>query len=188
MPIRKFIPCREGVFYISFSCYNQLDLITQNGAHSEIYDQFDILKSEGHTIVGYVILPNQVHMIIAFRDTGRSINHRIGAIKRFLAYALVDRLYMLGNLKTMHTMMSGVLISEKRKDKLHQVFEPSFIWQRCDHERVIKQKLNSMHHDPCDKKWLLVKKPADYPHSSAFFYETGTQGLYPVTHFKDALI
>ena len=40
-----------------------------------------------------------------------------------------------------------------------------------------------MHANPV--KAGLVKLPEEYAHSSALFYETGTQGIYPVKHYTD---
>ena len=36
--------------------------------------------------------------------------------------------------------------------------------------------------NPCRGVWNLVMNPADYQHSSARFYLTGEQGVYPVLH------
>jgi hypothetical protein len=40
-----------------------------------------------------------------------------------------------------------------------------------------------MHYHPCKGKWNLAASPADYPHSSALFYITGEQGIYPITSY-----
>ena len=40
-----------------------------------------------------------------------------------------------------------------------------------------------MHTNPCKGKWNLVENPVDYMHSSAKFYITGEQGIYPVTNY-----
>ena len=41
-----------------------------------------------------------------------------------------------------------------------------------------------MHENPCKGKWNLADNPVDYPHSSALFYKTGEQGIYPVTGYR----
>jgi len=47
------------------------------------------------------------------------------------------------------------------------------------------EKLNYMHHNPVKGKWNLVHDFVLYPPSSAKFYQTGVQGVYKVTHYKD---
>jgi hypothetical protein len=49
-------------------------------------------------------------------------------------------------------------------------------------EKFIRQKLNYIHLNPCSGKWKLALCPEDYLQSSAKFYSTGEQGIFPVTH------
>jgi REP element-mobilizing transposase RayT len=56
------------------------------------YKWFDHLKSKGHYIVGYVIMPNHIHALIGFSSSDSSINSIIGNGKRFMAYEMIRRL------------------------------------------------------------------------------------------------
>ena len=42
-----------------------------------------------------------------------------------------------------------------------------------------------MHNNLCKGKWQLAANPVEYIHSSAKFYLTGVQGIYPFTNFMD---
>jgi len=53
-----------------------------------VYNWFDHLKGKGHFISGYVIMPNHIHTLIAFRNTGQAINTIVGNGKRFIAYEI----------------------------------------------------------------------------------------------------
>ena len=46
--------------------------------YSDVYKWFDYLKRQGHYIIAYVIMPNHLHVIIAFRDSDKSINLMMG--------------------------------------------------------------------------------------------------------------
>jgi REP element-mobilizing transposase RayT len=59
------------------------------------YKWFDHLKEKGHYIIGYVIMPNHAHAIIAFHNTGKTINSIVGNGKRFIAYSIIDNLEKL---------------------------------------------------------------------------------------------
>ncbi len=52
----------------------------------------DHLKSKGHYITGYVIMPSHVHALIGFCNTGQFINTIIGNGKRFIGYEIINRL------------------------------------------------------------------------------------------------
>jgi len=65
---------------------------TRKTAYDTMYTWFDNLKTQGHYIIGYVIMHNHAHTIIAFSNTGKSINTVVSDGKRFIAYELVKRL------------------------------------------------------------------------------------------------
>ena len=54
------------MFFITFTCYQWLSLIDTINGYEIIYKWFDHLKSKGHFINGYVIMPNHVHALISF--------------------------------------------------------------------------------------------------------------------------
>ncbi len=54
-------------------------------------------------------------------------------------------------------MANGVTASER--GKLHEVFESSFDIKECFSKRIIIQKLNYIHFNPCTGKWMLADCP-----------------------------
>ncbi len=126
MSVRTAIHEQGGLYFITFTCYKWLSLFDMVDAYDIVYNQFDYLKKEGHYIPGYVIMPNHVHFLIGFVNTGKSINARIGTLKRFMAYAIVERLRNAGRVDTLKILTEGVNDTDKKRGKLHEVFEPSF--------------------------------------------------------------
>jgi REP element-mobilizing transposase RayT len=184
--VRKEIPHYEGIYFITFTCYKWLHLFQQADAYGSVYKWFDVLKSKGHYVVGYVIMPNHVHVLIAFRNTqGQSINTMVGNGKRFMAYEIVSSLITKGQTDTLAELAKGVNVVDKRRNKQHQVFEPSFDWKQCVDERFIVQKLDYIHNNPCNGKWNLVVNPWEYAHSSAGYYINHQQGVYEVTPYSE---
>ena len=173
----------RGLYFITFTCCQWLPLFELIQAYDEVYKQFDLLRSEGHFVAGYVIMPNHIHVLIAFNKKEKRINQRIGTMKRFLAYAMVSRLEKAGQTNILHLLETTVNNSDKKKGKLHRVFEPSFDCKVCFTIKMTMQKLHYIHSNPCRGKWQLVADPIEYRYSSARFYETGEPGLYPVTHY-----
>ena len=92
MPVNRQITEPDGVYFITFTCYQWKPLIEITNSYDLVYNWFDHLKSNGHYIAGYVIMPNHVHALIAFRNTGQSINTIVGNGKRFIAYEIIKRL------------------------------------------------------------------------------------------------
>ncbi len=183
MSIRRAISEQSGLYFITITCRGWHPLFELTNGYDIVYRWFDYLKSLGHYIVGYVIMPNHLHALIAFRHTEKAINTVIGNGKRFMAYDLVKRLTEHNQHNLLLELATYVVPTERKKGKLHEVFEPSFEWKECYSDRFTEQKLNYIHENPCRGKWELAKHPWEYLHSSAKFYLQGKQGVYPVTSY-----
>ena len=74
MPVRKAIAEKDGVCFITFTCTNWLPLFKICNAYDTVYTWFNKLKEHKYYIIGYVIMPGHLHEIIAFSNTGKTIN------------------------------------------------------------------------------------------------------------------
>jgi len=182
MSTKKRISNSEGAYFITFTCYKWLPLFDIVKGYDIAYRWFDHLKSKGHYIVGYVIMPNHVHALIGFSHSDSSINSIIGNGKRFMAYEIIRRLNEKAAFDLLDKLEKAVKKRDEKRGKLHEVFEQSFDWKECISDKFIDQKLEYMHDNPCRGVWNLSASPMDYLHSSAKFYLTGEQGIYAVTH------
>ncbi len=182
MSTKKQISESEGVYFITFTCYEWLSLFELTNGYDIVYKWFDHLKGIGHYIMGYVVMPNHLHTLIAFTKTATPINTIIGNRKRFMASEIVKRLKENEDINMLDKLTAGVSSRDYKRGKLHEVFESSFDWKECRNSRFINQKLNYLHDNPCRGKWNLAESPMDYIHSSARFYLTGEQGVYEVYH------
>ena len=185
MPVRSKVPFYNGIYFLTFTCYNWLSLLQKTNAYDLVYKWFDCLKESGSYIIGYVIMPNHLHAVIAFSDNEQSINTQVGNGKRFLAYGIVEQLKEQNDQDILAILEKGVNATDRKRGKLHAVFKASFDCKECFSDKMLKTKLDYMHRNPCRGKWDLVNNPIDYIHSSAKYYYTGEQGYYPVTHYLE---
>lgn len=183
MPVGKKIKKNYGQYFITFTCYDWIDLFAITNSYDLVYKWFDILRKDGHHIVSFVIMPNHLHVVIGFRNSGKSINAIVGNGKRFLAYGIVDRLKKMGRDDILRRLSFGVVGSDHERGKNHNVWEDSFCWLECIYPRFLMQKIKYIHYNPCQKKRRIVKNPCDYIHSSAGYYLEGRNCIYPVTHY-----
>ena len=149
MSVRRAIAEKDGIYFITFTCKNWLPLFELTNSYDVVYKWCDHLKENGHYITGYVILPNHLHVLIGFKALTQSINTIVSNGKRFIAYEIVKRLQEQNNTAILKTLSDGVISSDRRREKLHQVFENSFDAKECRREEFIKQKLSYMHENPC---------------------------------------
>jgi len=184
MPAKLKIPYRDGIYFITFTCYQWIPLLDLVNGYDLVYQWFERLNLLGHYVCGYLIMPSHVHVLIGFRKSQLRINSIIGNGKRYMAYQIIDRLEKKNNSGLLTRLQEGVPIAERIRGKLHQVWEPSFYWKECDTDELINQKLDYIHDNPFKGKWNLAHSPVDYPHSSARFYICDEQSECRITHYQ----
>jgi REP element-mobilizing transposase RayT len=184
MPVQQTIPFEEGTFFITFTCHKWMNLIETTDSYDLVYKWMDHLKSKGHKIIGYVIMPNHVHVLIDFIKTHQSINTIVCNGKRFMAYDIIKRLKAKGQNLVLSTLSKNVEAKRKANNKQHEVWELSFDWKYCNSYKFVKQKLDYVHNNPCSGKWNLCESPVDYLHSSAKYY-AGEPGNYAIDMIEE---
>src|ERR1035438_6621171 len=118
MPVDKKHIYDSGIYFITFTNYKWLWLFEITKSYDLVYKWFDTLKSSGHNIIGYVIMPNHLHALIGLGKTKKSINTIVGNGKRFIAYDIVDRLEEAKKIKLLKILSDGVTLSDRRRGKL----------------------------------------------------------------------
>ncbi|HUS01907.1 MAG TPA: transposase [Chitinophagaceae bacterium] len=186
MSVRKIITETDRIFFITITCHNWTPLLQITNTYDAVYKWFNYLKEKGHYITGYVIMPNHLHFLIAFSKSN-NINKIIGNGKRFLAYEIIQRLKEANNTSMLNQLAEAVEPTDRKRGKLHEVFEDSFDIKECLTEKFIRQKLNYIHNNPSSGKWMLVDCPENYLHSSTKFYSAGIRGVFPVTHIQELM-
>lgn len=178
MAVRTLIDNPEGIYFVTFTCHHWLPLFEITKGFDTVYKWFEYLKSKDHNVKAYVIMPNHLHVLIDFKNTSKSINTIVSDGKRFIAYEIVRRLKEQNGKDVLSKLSEAVNVSDKKRGKLHQVFDRSFDCKPITSQHFFMQKLEYIHNNPCSGVWKLTESPIDYIHSSARFYNTGEQGLY----------
>ena len=130
-------------------------------------------------------MPNHVHVMINFIDTGQSINMIVGNGKGFMAYNNIKRLTENNEHELSNLLSEAVDAKRKDSNKKHEVWELSFDWKACNSNTFTQQKLDNIHINPCKEKRNLCAKPVDYKHSSPKFYLTEKNGFYKAVNIAE---
>ena len=185
MPVKKQIPYSSGIYFITFTCTNWIPIFEKLNCYDIVYNWFDYLKSKGHLINAFVIMPNHVHVIVSFRKTDKSINKIIGDGKRFMSYEIIKRLKINQYLDVLNQLKTSITQSDKEKGKQHTVFEPSFDWKHLTRLDFITQKLDYIHQNPIKLNFSLEDENRSYQHSSAPDYGYAGKVQYPIFRIQD---
>ena len=186
MSVHKLIT-QSGIYFITFICHEWLPLIDLTNGYDLVYKWFDVLLSKGHTVTGYVIMPNHLHLLLHFAGENSSLNTVVGNGKRFIAYDIIIRFGQQNELSLLNSLQMAVKPTDKKRGKKHEVWKDSFDVKECRAEKFILQKLHYIHNNPCTGKWNLADSSILYLHSSASFYISGKKGSYLVKDYRELM-
>ena len=173
------------MYFCTFTCHEWMHLFELTNSYDLVYDWFNILKEDSIEVIGYVIMPNHVHGILYFPETGFNLDKILSNGKRFMAYQLVNRLEKANDTNTLTILQNALTERERKKKQLHKVFKDSFDAKPIFSEKFLLQKLNYIHYNPVKGKWRLATDFISYEHSSASFYEEGITRHFIPKHYKD---
>jgi putative transposase len=114
------------------------------------------------SVIGLVIMPNHIHIIWQILEPHKNENVQ----RDFLKYTAQQIKWKLVNKNS--PLLDDILVNAK--DRRYQLWERNPLWFQLDNTDTLLQKLNYIHNNPCQAKWLLAEKPEDYKYSSAGFY------------------
>jgi len=175
---------KETIFFVTVTCHNWIPLFEITNSYDTVYNWFSILKQSGNQVMSYVIMPNHFHALIYVNEQSNSINKIVGNGKRFMAYEIIRRLKQQNKTELLNKLQKSVAEDEKKRGKLHNVFEPSFDCKPCYTKKFVEQKLDYIHRNPCSGKWNLANEYTEYKHTSAQFYESDITNGFPIDDFR----
>ena len=113
--------------------------------YDTVYKWFDYLYEVKIRVIGYVIMPNHVHVLLFFPGMPKSLNIVIGNAKRFMAYEIIKKLETDKNFVLLKDLYQSVKKGEKKKGQRHKVFADSFDAKECYSNEFVYQKLEYIH-------------------------------------------
>ncbi|MBL4578308.1 MAG: transposase [Flavobacteriales bacterium] len=166
-------------FFVTTTCYKWYDLLEDDTCISLVYESFLFLNQKYDTsIVAFVLMPNHIHLILYFNGE----NYLSEYMRDFKKYTSVQIRRILEN------KHGSEEIEKLRYDLREQKFK---VWMDRFDDVVIKStrvlliKLNYIHMSPVNKGW--VSRPAEYPDSSAGYYDRGAKPRVPILDFGDII-
>ena len=131
---------QRGVYFVTFTCFKWIPLIELTNSYDLVYNFFDVLKENDNSVLGFVIMPNHVHFLVHYTNTKQSLNTIIGNGKRFIGYDIVKRLEESDKVDLLNQMKQAVINKDRRRNKMHQIWQGTFDVKECRTEKFILQK------------------------------------------------
>ncbi|HSZ26133.1 MAG TPA: hypothetical protein VK766_10455 [Cytophagaceae bacterium] len=130
-------------------------------------------------VYGFVIMPNHIHLIWELLEMNGKEKPN-ASFKKFTSHEIQK------DLRKNHVKVLEMFKVDIETRNYH-------FWKRNPlpvilyTPEVIYQKLDYIHNNPVQGKWMLAKSPIEYKYSSARFYETGIDEFGFLTHIGDRI-
>jgi len=131
-------------------------------------------------LFAFVIMPSHLHAIL--KPESEPIGETIQQFGSFTAHEMLKRLREQDEKKLLN------LFQQKKRDRRHE----HSIWQDIQAKNIysvdfLQQKMEYIHQNPIAKDWKLAVDRADYPYSSAGYYDYGRKPIIEITDINEWL-
>ena len=164
-------------FFVTSTCYEWLYLLMNDSYFEIINDSINFYNSKYHShLLGYVWMPNHIHMILYFEKQNR-LSDYMRDFKKYTSGEIRRKLdtekYDLEKIKYQHRQQKFKIWMDR--------FDDVVLYTR----RILEIKLNYIHQNPIKKSMVLL--PEDYKYSSAAYYILQEDRGLPVLHYTEVL-
>jgi putative transposase len=155
--------------FLTFSCYRRLPLLrTPNARNVFVHALAAMRERYGFLLVGYVVMPNHVHLLISEPAKGTP-STILQALKQRVSRDLRGKTRLAP---------PGQFASPAGENGLLHFWQPRFHDFNVHSAQKRREKLDYMHANPVKRE--LVRNSSAWIWSSALFYAKGVAGPVPV--------
>jgi putative transposase len=162
---------RGDLHFLTFSCYRRLPLLKTMRARNLFVKALGRIRERyKFLLVGYVVMPNHVHLLIS--ETAKATPSMVLKVLKQRTsrdFRRVRRGDPKGQLR---------LAFAKGEESLERFWQPRFYDFNVWSVKKVREKLEYMHANPVTRK--LVSHPKGWRWSSWSFYAKGEAGLVPI--------
>jgi REP element-mobilizing transposase RayT len=137
-------------------------------------------KQKRILLFAFVIMPSHLHAIL--KPMSEPIGNIIQEFGSFTAHEILKKLQEQNQKDLL------VVFQRKKRDERHE----HSIWQDIQAKNIysmkfLQQKIEYIHQNPVAKDWKLVEDRADYPYSTAGYYDYGRKPIIEITGINEWL-
>lgn len=148
----------------------------------DTYDNFRLQKRL--KLFCFVIMPNHTHFVGQFRKED-PLSDVMRDFKRQTSDRILRQLKTERNLDILNTLANKVTRPEKQ---YHKIWEDDYNAKDIFTREFLEQKMDYIHHNPCQPHWKLSETPEEYIWSSARFYLTEEPCIIPIDDVREYLV
>ena len=183
MPVKpNFNP--DYLYFVTTSTVKHAHLFRGDVIKRIIVDSLNHLRTTGKMkLFVFVIMPNHIHFIAQFSDRN-PLSDVMRDFKKFTARQIYRQFQAQANTKVIgFVKKEGEAVNQDYK-----IWEDGYDARDVYSIEFLQQKMDYIHHNPCQPEWKLVETPEEYEWSTAGFYFSGKPYVIPIDDVRDFLV
>ncbi|WP_299464990.1 transposase [uncultured Microscilla sp.] len=136
-----------------------------------------LVEKKRAKIYGFVIMPNHIHILWKIQPP-----HELKDVQRDFLKFTAQKISQ--DLKKYHPAVLS-FFKAKASDRKYQFWQKQSRNALYDSREVIEQKLDYIHNNPFQGKWMLANSLDEYPYSSYRFYEYDDDTYNFLSHYME---
>ncbi|MFN0048636.1 MAG: transposase [Cytophagales bacterium] len=170
----------KNIFFITTTAHEWLSLFTVGDPMQILSESLNFCATKYKAaILGYVFMPNHIHLIINFEEGIRRIDFMCD-FKKFTSTKVRQEIE-----RDRPSFLEKLLYI--KDNQVFKVWKDRYDEVYLDKRELLEIKLEYIHTNPMQSHWNLAVSPEAYLYSSASFYDKGVQNLVEVTHYLDVV-
>ena len=174
----------DYLYFITTKAEQHAHLFKRESIIRIILNSVHFLRTDGRMkLFVFVIMPNHIHMIVKLLQE-YTISDLLRDFKRHTARQIIRQFQAENKTDTLGILQR--LNKDPRQD--FKVWEDRYDARDVFSVGFLEQKMNYIHHNPCQPHWNLAAQPEEYPWSSARFYMADKPSVIPVDDVRDLFV
>jgi REP element-mobilizing transposase RayT len=183
MPVKPIFN-RDYLYFVTTTAVKHTHLFHRDVIKRIIVDSLHHLRmTREMKLFVFVIMPNHIHIIVHFCEE-HPLSDVMRDFKKFTARQIYRHFQAEGS-----TNLLDILRREGEKVKQeYKVWEDNYDARDVFSIGFLQQKMDYIHHNPCQPQWKLAEAPELYLWSTAGFYLDGRPCIIPIDDVREFLV
>ena len=175
MGIQKIFDVEGHAHFTTINIYKRIPILQNSKFCDLIIENLEYYRKKfQYRLLGYVILPDHLHMIV-IPNSRTKYSDIIRDFKKGVAFAVIKR---LSNARNQNLLDKFSLNQVRRDGQRHSIWQRKYFDFNIFSEKKFLEKLEYMHNNPVNLK--LVENPGDWRYSSWRNYYLGESSIISV--------
>jgi len=172
-------------YFVTTTAVAHLHIFERDIIKRILLDTFDSFRLHKRLkLFCFVIMPNHTHFIGQFRK-----DDPLADVMRDFKRQASDRILRQIKAEERTNLLEALANKVTRPDKQHhKIWDDDYIAKDVFSIEFLQQKMDYIHHNPCQPHWHLSEVPETYIWSSARFYLTEEPCIVPIDDVREFLV